>query len=88
MIGKIKRLIFHIGKQSRLAELEKLLNSNRNIWTTLLLFSQANIRNIQDSFCFQVKKAKDYVYEGEVFQVVYRERSFFEVHGDLYLYEI
>jgi anthranilate synthase component 1 len=79
---------FHIGKKSRLAELEKLLNSKSKYLDNSFHFSRPISETSKSHFVSKVKKAKDYVYEGEVFQVVISRKFVFEVHGDpIILYE-
>ena len=79
---------FHIGKKSRLAELEKLLNSKSKYLDNSFYFSRPISETSKSHFVSKVKKAKDYVYEGEVFQVVISRKFIFEVHGDpITLYE-
>lgn len=79
---------FHIGKKSRLAELEKLLNFKPKYLENSFYFSKPISETSKSHFVSKVKKAKDYVYEGEVFQVVISRKFIFEVHGDpLVLYE-
>ena len=79
---------FHIGKKSRLVELEKLLNSKSKYLDNSFYFSRPISETSKSHFVSKVKKAKDYVYEGEVFQVVISRKFIFEVHGDpIILYE-
>ena len=79
---------FHIGKKSRLAELEKLLSSKSKYLDNSFYFSRPISETSKNHFVSKVKKAKDYVYEGEVFQVVISRKFIFEVHGDpIILYE-
>ena len=79
---------FHIGKKSRLAELEELLNSKSKYLDNFFYFSRPISETSKSHFVSKVKKAKDYVYEGEVFQVVISRKFIFEVHGDpIILYE-
>jgi anthranilate synthase component 1 len=79
---------FHIGKKSRLVELEKLLNSKSKYLDNSFYFSRPISETSKSHFVSKVKKAKDYVYEGEVFQVVISRKLVFEVHGDpIILYE-
>ena len=79
---------FHIGKKSRLAELEALLNFKPKYLENSFYFSRPISETSKSHFVSKVKKAKDYVYEGEVFQVVISRKFVFEVHGDpIILYE-
>jgi anthranilate synthase component 1 len=79
---------FHIGKKSRLAELEELLNSKSKYLDNSFYFSRPISETSKNHFVSKVKKAKDYVYAGEVFQVVISRKFIFEVQGDpIILYE-
>ena len=79
---------FHIGKKSRLVELEKLLNSKSKYLDNSFYFSRPISETSKSHFVSKVKKAKDYVYAGEVFQVVISRKFIFEVQGDpIILYE-
>lgn len=79
---------FHIGKKSRLAELEELLNFKPKYLENSFYFSKPISETSKSHFVSKVKKAKDYVYEGEVFQVVISRKFIFEIHGDpIILYE-
>lgn len=79
---------FHVGKKTRLAELEKLLNSTRKHLDKSFSFSKPVSETAKSQFISKVKKAKNYVYEGEVFQVVISRKFVFKVQGDpMILYE-
>jgi len=79
---------FHIGKKSRIAELEKILDSTPKYLDTPFSFSKPISETTKRDFISKVKKAKDYVYDGEVFQVVLSRKFIFKVRGDpMILYE-
>lgn len=79
---------FHIGKKSRLAEIEKLLNSKKQFLAKSFSFSKPVSETTKGKFISKVKKAKQYVYEGEVFQVVISRKFNFRIHGDpMHIYE-
>lgn len=79
---------FHIGKKSRLAEIEKLLNSKKQFLAKSFSFSKPVSETSKSKFISKVKKAKEYVYEGEVFQVVISRKFNFRIHGDpMHIYE-
>jgi anthranilate synthase component I len=79
---------FHIGKKSRFDELEKVINSKKKILRKHLSFSKPVSDTTKSKFISNVKKAKEYVYEGEVFQVVISRKFKFRLYGDpLLLYE-
>src|SRR5438093_260002 len=61
---------FHIGKKSRLKELEKIINSKDQILAKGISYSKPVSETTKSEFLSNVKKAKQYVYQGEVFQVV------------------
>jgi anthranilate synthase component 1 len=79
---------FHIGKKSRLAEIEKILNSKKQDLAKSFSFSKPVSETTKNKFISKVKKAKEYVYEGEVFQVVISRKFNFRIHGDpMHIYE-
>jgi anthranilate synthase component I len=79
---------FHIGKKSRFDELEKVINSKKKILRKGLSSSKPVPDTTKSKFISNVKKAKEYVYEGEVFQVVISRKFKFQLYGDpLLLYE-
>jgi anthranilate synthase component 1 len=79
---------FHIGKKSRLAELEKILDTSPKQLDKSFTFTKPVSETAKSNFIAKVKKAKDYVYEGEVFQVVISRKFIFNVRGDpMILYE-
>lgn len=73
---------FHIGKKSRFDELEKVINSKKKILRKGLSSSQPVPETTKSKFISNVKKAKEYVYEGEVFQVVISRKFKFQLYGD------
>ena len=73
---------FHIGKKSRFVELEKLLDSTPKQLDKSFSFSKPVSETGKNHFISKVKKAKNYVYEGEVFQVVISRKFVFKVRGD------
>ncbi len=79
---------FHIGKKSRLAEIEKILNSKKKFLAKSFSFSKPVSETTKSKFISKVKKAKEYVYEGEVFQVVISRKFNFRINGDpMQIYE-
>lgn len=73
---------FHIGKKSRFDELEKVINSKKKILRKGLSFSKPVPETTKRKFISNVKKAKQYVYEGEVFQVVISRKFKFQLYSD------
>lgn len=73
---------FHIGKKSRLAEIEKILKSKKQFLSKSFSFSKPVSETTKSKFISKVKRAKEYVYEGEVFQVVISRKFNFRIHGD------
>ncbi len=73
---------FHIGKRSRFDELEKVINSKKKILRKGLSSSKPVPETTKSKFISNVKKAKEYVYEGEVFQVVISRKFKFQLYGD------
>ena len=73
---------FHIGKKSRLAEIEKILKSKKQFLSKSFSFSKPVSETTKSKFISKVKRAKEYVYEGEVFQVVISRKFNFRIHGN------
>lgn len=79
---------FHIGKNSRLHELEKIINSEDQILVKGISYSKPVSETSKSEFISNVKKAKQYVYQGEVFQVVISRKFKFRLYGDpMHLYQ-
>lgn len=79
---------FHIGKNSRLHELEKIINSEDQILIKGISYSKPVSETSKSEFISNVKKAKQYVYQGEVFQVVISRKFKFRLYGDpMHLYQ-
>jgi anthranilate synthase component I len=79
---------FHIGKKSRLKELEKIINSKDQILAKGISYSKPVSETTKSEFLSNVKKAKQYVYQGEVFQVVISRKFKFRLYGDpMHLYQ-
>ena len=79
---------FHIGKKSRLDELEKILDSSPKHLDKSFNFTKPVSETAKSNFISKVRKAKNYVYEGDVFQVVISRKFIFKVQGDpMILYE-
>ena len=79
---------FHIGKKSRLNELEKIINSKDQILAKGISYSKPVSETTKNEFISNVKKAKQYVYQGEVFQVVISRKFKFRLYGDpMHLYQ-
>ena len=73
---------FHIGKKSRLHELEKIINSEDQILAKGISYSKPVSETSKSEFISNVKKAKQYVYQGDVFQVVISRKFKFRLYGD------
>jgi anthranilate synthase component I len=73
---------FHIGKKSRLAEIKKILKSKKQFLSKSFSFSKPVSETTKSEFISKVKRAKEYVYEGEVFQVVISRKFNFRIHGN------
>jgi anthranilate synthase component 1 len=79
---------FHIGNKSRLDELEKIINSKDQIVARGISYSKPVSETTKNEFISNVKKAKQYVYQGEVFQVVISRKFKFRLSGDpMHLYQ-
>jgi anthranilate synthase component 1 len=73
---------FHIGKKSRFDELEKIINSKKQNLAKDISYSKPISETSKGKFISNVKKAKEYVYEGEVYQVVISRKFKFRLYGD------
>jgi anthranilate synthase component 1 len=83
-----KTYYFHIGKKSRFNELDKIIKSNKQVRANSLTYSKPVSETSRSNFINKVKAAKDYVYQGEVFQVVISRKINFDIKGDpLCIYE-
>src|SRR6058998_1618375 len=78
---------FHIGKKSRFNELVEIINSKKRILGKGISFSKPTSETTKSKFISNVKRAKEYVHDGEVFQVVISRKFNFQIFGDpIYLY--
>ena len=73
---------FHFGKKSRLNKLEEIINTKKQILNDRISYSKPITNTSKSKFISKVKKAKEFVYQGEVFQVVISRKFNFLVHGD------
>lgn len=79
---------FHIGKKSRFNELVEIINSKKRILGKGISFSKPTSETTKSKFISNVKRAKEYVHDGEVFQVVISRKFNFQIFGDpIYLYQ-
>ncbi len=79
---------FHIGKKSRFNELVEIINSKKRIMGKGISFSRPISEITKSKFISNVKRAKEYVHEGEVFQVVISRKFNFQIFGDpIHLYQ-
>jgi anthranilate synthase component 1 len=89
---------FYTGKESRLDEINKIINSDSDSFTKTNNVINSNIkipkteqitcsipqRNLtQAEFIKMVNKAQNYIYEGDIFQVVLSKNFKFEIEGNL-----
>ena len=74
---------FHIGKKSRLADIEQLVKKTYKNNTSTKLFYSTPKNNISMSqFIRMVNRSKKYIYDGDIFQVVLSKKMKFNVEGD------
>ena len=78
---KQRRAYYYFYSQNRLAEVQALLKKPSDEGT--LSFQQPKVNMRQNSFENAVEKAKEYVTQGDIFQVVLSKRYDFRIKGDL-----
>jgi len=76
-----KRAFYYYSKDSRLSEIEKLAKQPTNDHALVCNNIKVNIK--KKHFEKAVEKAKEYVTEGDIFQVVLSKRFQFDIKGDL-----
>jgi anthranilate synthase component I len=81
---KQKRAYYYYYNRNRLAEIQALLKRPNDEKT--LSFQQPEVNMRRSSFETAVEKAKEYVTQGDIFQVVLSKRFEFPVKGDLTLF--
>ena len=75
---------FYISGKSRLLEIEeKLALASKSSSSSVFTHTEPRRNMTRQHFVRMVKKAKKYVYDGDVFQVVLAKSMKFEVKGDL-----
>jgi anthranilate synthase component 1 len=78
---KQKRAHYYYYDKNRLPEIENLLKQPTDPET--FLFQQTKVNTTQDHFERAVEKAKEYITQGDIFQVVLSKRFDFQIKGDL-----
>jgi len=79
---------FHIGKKSRFDEIEKVVNSKELLGNELVSFSPPASEMNENEFISKVERAREHIYQGDIFQVVISRKFNFRLHGDpLAMYE-
>jgi anthranilate synthase component I len=73
---------FTIGK-SRLTKIQNQLNRAKGYFEPHLSYSLPKSRIVRSQFVRMVKKAKRYIYQGDIFQVVLSKNISFRIKGDL-----
>ena len=76
-----KRAYYYYYSENRLAEVENLLRQPREEET--FVFQQPKLNMTQRFYEKAVEKAKEYVTQGDIFQVVLSKRFDFNIEGDL-----
>jgi len=75
---------FHIGKKSRLTDIEQLVKKtykNNNSKNFSYSIPKNNIS--REQFIRMVNRSKKYIYDGDIFQVVLSKKMKFNINGDL-----
>jgi anthranilate synthase component 1 len=78
---KQKRVYYYYYSENRLAEIQGLLK--QPIEEETLVFQQPKVNMTQSRYEKAVEKAKKYVTQGDIFQVVLSKRFDFNIEGDL-----
>lgn len=78
---KQKRAYYYYYGKNRLPEIKDLLK--RPICTDTLTFQQPTVNTTQDHYEQAIEKAKEYIANGDIFQVVLSKRYDFRIKGDL-----
>ena len=78
---KQKRALYYYYSENRLPEIEQLLKQPPD--AEALTFSQPSVNTIKEHYERAVEKAKQYVTQGDIFQVVLSKRFDFQFKGDL-----
>jgi len=73
--------LYYYQEENRLPEIEKILKKPLNDETLKITELKTNIS--QEHFEHAVKKAKDYITAGDIFQVVLSKRYQFQIKGSL-----
>ena len=78
---KQKRAHYYYFNENHLPEIEKLITQPAE--SEALSFNQPKVNITQNSYEKSVEKAKEYVTQGDIFQVVLSKRYDFHIQGDL-----
>jgi anthranilate synthase component 1 len=76
-----RRAFYYYSKDSRLSEIEKLAKQPNS--DQALAFSNLKVNIKKEDFEKGVEKAKEYITQGDIFQVVLSKRFQFDIKGDL-----
>jgi len=78
---KQKRAYYYYYRENRFQEIEEL--TKQPVEAQMLTFQQPKVNVTQNRFENAVEKAKEYVKQGDIFQVVLSKRYDFQIKGDL-----
>ena len=73
---------FHIGKKSRLPEIESVIRDDENEEQDGISFSKPRSEIDKYGFMKKVEKARKHIYNGDIFQVVLSRKFSFLLQGD------
>jgi anthranilate synthase component 1 len=73
---------FYIGKKSRLPEIERIICDNENEAEEGISYSKPRSEIDKNGFMRKVEKAREHIYNGDIFQVVLSRKFNFLLQGD------
>lgn len=73
---------FHVGKKSRFEEIEKVVQSKERIENESVSFSEPASEMNESEFISRVERAREQIYQGDIFQVVISRKFNFKLYGD------
>jgi anthranilate synthase component I len=77
-----KTYYFHVGRDSRINEIQDLLGSKDDLPQKNVSFSKPSSEMDKNEFINKVQKAREKIYRGDIFQVVISRKFSFNLSGD------